>query len=143
MLDWCDTRHIKHDAYPARNELLTTLFDLHPALLEHHPYLYDIDYSPLAELVGQTNDGSPVNTFISARSLCNVLFNLEEYHYIWGDADIRHHLQGRLNFYNGYSVGFDFEALRCDPRFWDVLYATMGYYREKYTRTKASFAFPD
>ncbi|NTU43367.1 MAG: hypothetical protein HGA78_10060 [Nitrospirales bacterium] len=142
MLDWCDMKGIKDDVYPRRNELINYLFDIHGPLLEYHYYLYQIDYSHLASVIAPSTSSSPVNNFISARSLCNVLFNLEEYHYIWGDGDVYHHLRGRLNFYNGCAVRFDFEGLRCNPRFWEGLYSTMGYYREKYNYTKSLFAFP-
>lgn len=141
MLDWCDMKGIKDDAFPCRNELLDYLFDIHPALLEYHYYLYQIDYSYLAATIGRYTSSSNINNYISARSLCSLLFNLEEYDYIWGDADVTHHLRGRLNFYNGLHVHFDAALLRADSSFWDGLYTTMGYYREKYNYTKSLFAF--
>lgn len=141
MLDWCDMKGIKDDAFPRRNELLNYLFDIHPALLEYHYYLYEIDYSYLAETIGRHTSSSDINNYVSARSLCSLLFNLEEYDYVWGDGDVMHHLRGRLNFYNGLHVHLDAGTLRGDPGFWDGLYTTMGHYREKYNHTKSLFAF--
>ena len=141
MLDWCDMKGIKHDVYPRRNELIGYLFDIHYSLLEYHKYLYEIDYDYLASIIALYTSSSPINNFITARGLCGVLFNLEEYHYIWGDGDVLLHLRGRLNFYNGSHVWLDADALRADPRFWDGLTATMNYYREKYNHTKSLFAF--
>jgi hypothetical protein len=141
MLDWCDMKGIKNDVYPRRNELIGYLFDIHYSLLEYHKYLYEIDYDYLASIIALYTSSSPINNFITARGLCGVLFNLEEYHYIWADGDVLLHLRGRLNFYNGSHVWLDADALRADPHFWDGLTATMNYYREKYNHTKSLFAF--
>lgn len=141
MLDWCDMKGIKNDIFPRRNEMLTELFAIHQPLLEHHYYLYQIDFACLAATLARRAGGSPVNHLIAARSLCNVLYNLEEYRYVWGTDDVRLHLQGRLNFYNGHEVWLDFEGLQRDGEFWACLYSTMGYYREKYGYTKSLFAF--
>lgn len=142
MLDWCDMKGIKHEVFPQRNELLSELFAIHQPLLEYHYYLYQIDFSCLAAKLARRTGGCPVNHVIAARSLCNVLYNLEEYHYVWSDDDVRLHLQGRLNFYNGHDVWLDFDDLRRDGEFWDRLYSTMYYYREKYEYTKSLFALP-
>lgn len=141
MLDWSDTHGLKDAAYPVRQELLEWLFATAPEILPWHGYLDGIDYRPLAERIAQTTSSSRDNNLIAARSICNLLWNLEEYHYVWGSADVELHLRGRLNFYNGATVWFDYARLARDPAFWDTLYATMGYYREKCAQTAAQFAF--
>lgn len=142
MLDWCDMKGIKEAIFARRNELLTELFAIHKPLLVHHRYLYQIDYSRLAAALARWTGGGAISNLVAARSLCNVLYNLEEYHYIWSAEDVRYYVQNKLNFYDNREVWFDFQGLRGDGEFWDLLYAMMGDYREKYSDTKSQFAFP-
>ncbi|MCC9608478.1 hypothetical protein LOC68_10070 [Blastopirellula sp. JC732] len=142
MLDWCDMKGIKDAIFARRNELLKELFAVHQPLLVHHDYLYQIDYSHLAAALARWTAGGAISNFVAARSLCNVLYNLEEYHHIWNAEDVRYYVQNKLNFYDNCEVWFDFHGLQHDGEFWDILYSTMGIYREKYCYMKSQFAFP-